>query len=158
MDKTFLQLISWFIFQFSSFYFVFSHLLEMKLPYDPICPSVVGRLVCWSFFHNILKGREVSFPISYWITCFYINQFEAPMISSFPYHHQLYLANCFSNFDDFPVSNNQCASLLYSMCCWRCRRSWQTRCCSAGSKSAGFSPCTCTTISSSTRTSGAMSV
>ena len=39
-------------------------LLKVKLPYDPVCPSVgwsVGRLVC----HTFLKGQEVSLPCYY---------------------------------------------------------------------------------------------
>ena len=43
-----------------SFFFI---LLEVKLPYDPVCPSVswlVGWLVCWSYF---LKGREFHFHV-----------------------------------------------------------------------------------------------
>ena len=39
--------------------------LEVKLPYEPVCPSVC-RIVC----HNFLKGRKVSLPCSFRSTCF----------------------------------------------------------------------------------------
>ena len=46
-------------------YFSFpTSLLEVKLPYEPVCPSV-GRLVCLSSF------PKVSLPCSYWSTCSY---------------------------------------------------------------------------------------
>ena len=51
-----------------------NHILEVKLPYDSVCPSV-GRYVCHSCGHNFIKGRAVSFPCSYWGTCFFFISF-----------------------------------------------------------------------------------
>ena len=42
--------------------------LEVKLPYDPVCPSV-GRSVGWSVCHYFLKVGEVSLSFSYRSTC-----------------------------------------------------------------------------------------
>ena len=56
-------------------------LLEVKLPYDPVCPSVgwlvgrsVGRLVCQS--KKILKGWEVAPQCSHRSTRFALSLFD----------------------------------------------------------------------------------
>ena len=55
-------------------------LVEVLLPYDPNCPSVVGRLVvgrsaCWSVCRDFLKGRKATLPSSYRGTYFIIMDF-----------------------------------------------------------------------------------
>ena len=40
----------------------FCPLLEAKLPYEPVCPSVVSQLVSWSY---LPKEKGVSLPCSY---------------------------------------------------------------------------------------------
>ena len=45
----------------------FVKILEVKLPYDPVCLSVgwlVSRVIGLSVCHNFPKGREVSLPCS----------------------------------------------------------------------------------------------
>ena len=46
-------------------------LSEVKLSYDPVCPSVGGRSVGRSVCHDFLKGREVPLPCFYRSTIFF---------------------------------------------------------------------------------------
>ena len=56
---------------------LFNNLLKLKLPYDPVFPSV-GRLVGWSV--TFLKGREVSFSCSYWSFRFFLSLLQCRLI------------------------------------------------------------------------------
>ena len=47
----------------------FHYFLQVKLPYEPVCPSD-GLLVCRSIFIYFIIGLEVSLPFSYRSTCY----------------------------------------------------------------------------------------
>ena len=49
----------------------FALLLVVKLPYDPVCPSVG-----WSVCHNFFLGREGSLPCFYRSTCLFRCHFQ----------------------------------------------------------------------------------
>ena len=63
-------------------------LLEVKLPYDTVCPSV-GCLVGWSVCHIFVNGRQVSLPCSYQSTYLIIsNAFIATFLLLYLYKYR----------------------------------------------------------------------
>ena len=113
-------------------------LLEVKLQYQPSCRPLVGylgRLVGWSVCHNILKGREVTFPCHFRNTCFilcwnicniYNLIFISAIIETIPvtililicqtlilYHLQIYFESDFTSLIANTAAQDQAKNLLH---------------------------------------------
>ena len=72
----------------------------MKLPYDPVCPSV-GRSVC----HDFLKRREVTLPCSYRSTFFSWEQRIHKNENTYNFFYQTVLSTISRLLSDF-VTNS----------------------------------------------------